>query len=45
MKERLKKEYYGIGGDENVAMSQNWYLWIIVVISAFAIAAYVTGSI
>mmetsp|Transcript_15988 Transcript_15988/g.34552 ORF Transcript_15988/g.34552 Transcript_15988/m.34552 type:complete len:133 (-) Transcript_15988:313-711(-) len=45
MKERLRQEYVGFGGSENTAMSNNYFLWIIVVIGSLAILSALTGAI
>lgn len=45
MKTRMRDEYIGLGGAENSKMGQNWFLYIIVIISALAVASYLTGSI
>lgn len=45
MKKRMRDEYIGLGGAENSKMGQNWFLYIIVIISALAVASYLTGSI
>mmetsp|Transcript_33903 Transcript_33903/g.85812 ORF Transcript_33903/g.85812 Transcript_33903/m.85812 type:complete len:127 (-) Transcript_33903:316-696(-) len=45
MKKRLRQEYTGFGGAENSAMSSNYFLWIIVFISALAVASKITGAI
>ena len=36
MKERLRREYYGLGGSPNKPMSGNYFLNIILVISLLA---------
>jgi len=44
-KRRLAEEYTGLGGAPNKPMSQNYFLWIIGIISFLAVASYLTGSI
>eukprot|EP00878_Enallax_costatus_P002836 GHUV01003028.1.p1 GENE.GHUV01003028.1~~GHUV01003028.1.p1 ORF type:complete len:126 (+),score=26.95 GHUV01003028.1:146-523(+) len=45
MKQRLRQEYYGLGGAENKAMSSNYFLWIIAVVSVLAVLSKLTGAI
>jgi hypothetical protein len=45
MKQKLRQEYYGLGGAENKAMNGNYFLWIIVVISILAVLSKLTGAI
>ncbi|KAL4430170.1 hypothetical protein ABPG77_004952 [Micractinium sp. CCAP 211/92] len=45
MKARLRKEYYGLGGAPNQKMGNNYFLIIILVISALAVASKLTGAI
>jgi hypothetical protein len=45
MKQRLRQEYYGLGGAENKAMDSNYFLWIIVIISVLAVLSKLTGAI
>lgn len=45
MKDKMRKEYLGLGGSENTAMGANYYLWIIVGISTLAIASWLSGAI
>ncbi|WIA14549.1 hypothetical protein OEZ85_003066 [Tetradesmus obliquus] len=45
MKQRLRQEYYGLGGSESKAMDSNYFLWIIVVISVLAVLSKLTGAI
>ncbi|KAF5830046.1 hypothetical protein DUNSADRAFT_15087 [Dunaliella salina] len=45
MKKRLKDEYVGLGGTPNRAMGNNYFLWIIVGISALAVASKLTGAL
>lgn len=45
MKQRLRQEYYGLGGAENQAMSSNYFLWIILVIAVLAVLSKLTGAI
>lgn len=44
-KEKLRREYLGLGGGVNTAMGANYYLYIIVIISALAVAAKLSGAI
>merc|ERR1712012_710412 len=44
MRERLRREYYSLGGAPNKAMT-NWFLYIILFISFLAISASLTGAI
>ena len=43
-KEKLRREYLAFGGSPNSAMGANYYLYIIVVISALAVAAKLSGA-
>ncbi|KAL4434140.1 hypothetical protein ABPG75_000581 [Micractinium tetrahymenae] len=45
MKARLRQEYYGLGGAPNQKMGNNYFLIIILVISALAVASKLTGAI
>lgn len=45
MKQRLRQEYYGLGGAENKAMDSNYFLWIIAVVSVLAVLSKLTGAI
>eukprot|EP00882_Tetradesmus_deserticola_P007138 GHRQ01007514.1.p1 GENE.GHRQ01007514.1~~GHRQ01007514.1.p1 ORF type:complete len:129 (+),score=29.38 GHRQ01007514.1:175-561(+) len=45
MKQRLRQEYYGLGGAENKAMNSNYFLWIIAIISVLAVLSKLTGAI
>lgn len=45
MKERLRREYYSLGGSPNRATGGNWFLYIILIISALAIMSAVLGYI
>ena len=45
MKEKMRREYVGLGGSENVAMGQNWFLVIGLGVAVLAVAAYLTGAI
>eukprot|EP00775_Hariotina_reticulata_P007064 gene7064-7278_t len=45
MKQRLRQEYYGLGGAENQAMGSNYFLWIIAVIAVLAVLSKLTGAI
>ena len=43
MKEKLRREYYSLGGSPNKSMGSNYFLNIILVISALAIASAALG--
>jgi hypothetical protein len=43
MKEKLRREYYSLGGSPNKTMGSNYFLNIILVISALAIASAALG--
>ncbi|KIY96386.1 low CO2 inducible protein [Monoraphidium neglectum] len=45
MKARLRKEYVGFGGAENSAMSNNYFLWIAIIISVLAVMSKMIGAI
>eukprot|EP00199_Chlamydomonas_sp_CCMP681_P005100 CAMPEP_0119103512 /NCGR_PEP_ID=MMETSP1180-20130426/1947_1 /TAXON_ID=3052 ORGANISM="Chlamydomonas cf sp, Strain CCMP681" /NCGR_SAMPLE_ID=MMETSP1180 /ASSEMBLY_ACC=CAM_ASM_000741 /LENGTH=136 /DNA_ID=CAMNT_0007088045 /DNA_START=10 /DNA_END=420 /DNA_ORIENTATION=- len=45
MKARLRKEYTGFGGSSEKAMGGNYFLYIILIVSALAVAAKLTNSI
>ena len=45
MRNRMRDEYVGLGGAENVAMSTNWFLYIGLFIAALAILSWLTGAI
>ncbi|EFN57572.1 hypothetical protein CHLNCDRAFT_143228 [Chlorella variabilis] len=45
MKERLRREYYGLGGSPNKAMGSNYFLYIILGISLLAVLSKLTGAI
>eukprot|EP00877_Chromochloris_zofingiensis_P007579 jgi/Chrzof1/3074/Cz12g10220.t1 len=45
MKARLRKEYVGLGGAENAAMSGNYFVWISVFVAVLAILSKLTGAI
>jgi len=42
--DKLRKEYLSFGGGPNTAMGANYYLYIIVIISALAVAAKLSGA-
>jgi hypothetical protein len=44
-KKKLREEYLSFGGSANTAMGGNYYLYIIVAISALAVAAKLTGAL
>ncbi|QDZ17939.1 hypothetical protein HOP50_01g04450 [Chloropicon primus] len=44
-KKKLRDEYLAFGGSANTAMGANYYLYIIVIISALAVAAKLSGAI
>jgi hypothetical protein len=43
-KKKLREEYVGFGGSANTAMP-NYFLYIILVISALAVASALTGAL
>jgi hypothetical protein len=43
MKEKLRREYYSLGGSPNKSLGSNYFLNIILVISALAIASAALG--
>ena len=45
MRNRMRDEYVGLGGTENVAMGANWFLYIGLFIAALAILSRLTGAI
>ncbi|GMH45383.1 hypothetical protein BSKO_13340 [Bryopsis sp. KO-2023] len=45
MKDKMRAEYLGLGGAENTKMGANYFLWIIVGISALAVASWLSGAI
>lgn len=42
--DKLRKELLGFGGSPDTAMGANYYLYIIVIISALAVAAKLSGA-
>lgn len=45
MKARLRKEYIGLGGAENSAMTNNYFLWIAVTVAVLAVMSKMIGAI
>ena len=45
MKEKLRREYYSLGGSPNKSMGSNYFLNIILVISALAILSALLGYV
>ncbi|GBF96632.1 hypothetical protein Rsub_09378 [Raphidocelis subcapitata] len=45
MKDRLRKEYVSFGGAENTAMSNNYFLWIAVIVAVLAVMSKMIGAI
>lgn len=45
MKARLRQEYVGLGGAENAAMSNNYFLWMIGIVAVLAISSKMIGAI
>ncbi|KAL6776320.1 hypothetical protein ACKKBG_A20670 [Auxenochlorella protothecoides x Auxenochlorella symbiontica] len=45
MAERMKKEYYSLGGSPNRKLGANWFLWISLAVAGLAILSALTGAL